>query len=77
MNRFVLKRKLNVDGLAPEQVGDLPGIPVIENFLGKALLVESDTSTLKGHQELLAGWVVSREVSYPVPDLETHEPVDR
>ena len=50
---------------------------MIENFLGKALLVESDTSTLKGHQELLAGWVVSREVSYPVPDLETHEPVDR
>lgn len=77
MTRFVLKRRPEIDGLSPEQVGDLSGISVIENFFGNALLVESDTSTLKDHHELLAGWVVSPEVSYPVPDLEPDEPVDR
>ena len=62
-------RREDFDAVASE-----PGVTIIEETVGRAILVEATEEAAERLREHLPGWVVSKETFHPSPKLPEHRP---
>ncbi len=78
MSRYVLlSREKEVRREDSEAVAREPGVTVIEEGVGRAILVEATEEAADRLREHLPGWIVSKETVHPRPAPPEHRILKR